>query len=189
MNSHALSCCLLPSLCVCVLVSSSYAIRLILDDICSWTTRLDTCILGPGLGKDPLMVRTVGEWLKRSKLSMKKKGDGDGEKTNGIVLDGDAIHVLTEHPELLVDQPSSAHASPAPAAHTSSSSSSSPTATLTAAASPFHESLLLTPNAMEFRRLWTKFHREQAPPEFNVPVEEYRELINQRTMRHTRHRV
>ena len=49
-------------------------------------------VVGPGLGKDPLMVRTVGSWLEHA---------ASREKPAPVVLDGDGIHVLLEHPHLV----------------------------------------------------------------------------------------
>lgn len=68
------------------------AVPLIVKEVSEWSDRLDVMVVGPGLGKDPLMVRTVGSWLEHA---------ASREKPAPVVLDGDGVHVLLEHPHLL----------------------------------------------------------------------------------------
>lgn len=65
---------------------------LIVKEVSEWSDRLDVMVVGPGLGKDPLMVRTVGSWLEHA---------ASRDKPAPVVLDGDGIHVLLEHPHLV----------------------------------------------------------------------------------------
>ena len=111
-------------------------------------------VVGPGLGKDELMVRTVGAWLGSQAQSAAaaelQQGSEEAAASRAVapvapvavapvVLDGDGIHVLQQHPEL-VGAPLMAH-------------------------------VVLTPNAMEFRRLWTSFVDDKPPP-FDLAVDE-----------------
>lgn len=105
------------------------------------------------------MIRTVADWMR----SVKKE-----EKLAGLVVDGDGIHAITENEDILKP-------------NATSTSSSSP-------ASHFHAHTILTPNAMEFRRLWMKFHSDEKPPEFNVPIEEHQDFVKQRQYNWSRHR-
>jgi len=127
---------------------------LIVDDIFAWTSRLDVLVLGCGLGKDELTTRTVAEWLKRN-AQQKEQGEKEKDKKKKnvpIVVDGDGIHVLLENPHLLQSRDSASSNHSALLASTSSD-------------------ILLTPNAMEFRRLWMKFIGEENVPDFNVDTE------------------
>jgi NAD(P)H-hydrate repair Nnr-like enzyme with NAD(P)H-hydrate dehydratase domain len=124
-----------------------------------WTARMDAMVVGPGLGQDDLIVRTTATWLRQLR-------DSEEERRQPVVIDGDGIHVLLQNPDLLVPAASSASASSASSA--------------VAASSSFARHLLLTPNAMEFRRLWTKFRSTEKPPEFNVPREEHEEFLKER---------
>jgi NAD(P)H-hydrate repair Nnr-like enzyme with NAD(P)H-hydrate dehydratase domain len=129
--------------------------RLIVQEMDEWTAKMNSIVIGPGLGKDPLIVETVGAFLRHVR-------DQSDEHPLPLVIDGDGIHVLIEHADLF--PPTSAPSSDA------SSSSAAP-------ASTFHSHILLTPNAMEFRRLWTKFLPDEKTPDFDVDVEGQKEFL------------
>jgi len=115
----------------------------IVESIDEWSAKLDVMVVGPGLGKDDLVARTVGRWIE----TLSHKSASTPAREGGVtplVLDGDGLHVFQHC-----------------AARRSHKSS-------------FDESLVLTPNAAEFRRLWEQFAGKDAPlpmPDFDVDTD------------------
>jgi len=70
----------------------------IADEIDEWTGKFGALVIGPGLGKDPLVVQSVGAWLEHA---AKRAAD----KPQTVVIDGDGIHVLLEHARLVKEYP------------------------------------------------------------------------------------
>ena len=119
---------------------------------------MDVMILGPGLGKDDLIMRTVASWLEKHAAGPKLDASSSSGSSSPppppcpVVLDGDALHMLTDYASASVTH------------------------------GAFSPRMILTPNAMEFRRLWTRFMRSGGgnggsggeappPPDFSVAID------------------
>jgi len=60
------------------------------DAVSRWFSRLDVLVVGPGLGRDPLVIRTVAEIIRRAR-----------EVNLPLVIDADGLYVVTQQPELV----------------------------------------------------------------------------------------
>ncbi|ODM98386.1 ATP-dependent (S)-NAD(P)H-hydrate dehydratase [Orchesella cincta] len=64
------------------------------DAIMEWVPRMHSFVIGPGLGRDPKILNTVGHLIERLK-----------EADRLFVLDADALFLITEKPELIKGYP------------------------------------------------------------------------------------
>lgn len=107
---------------------------------------MDSMVVGPGLGQDLLMVSSVAEWIRSVKRD-------SADHVLPLVIDGDGVHVLLQHRDLLAGDGDSS--------------------------GQFRHNVLITPNAMEFRRLWSTYISKDPAPDFNVPIEEHEQFLKE----------
>ena len=63
------------------------------SEVASWFTRLDCLVVGPGLGRDPLMLDVARAILLQAR-----------DASLPLVLDGDALLLVAKEPELVQGQ-------------------------------------------------------------------------------------
>jgi len=66
----------------------------VLADVGKWLERFDCIVIGPGLGRDPLLLECVAEVIKEAK-----------SKSIPLVIDGDGLFLITNQPELVIGYP------------------------------------------------------------------------------------
>lgn len=60
------------------------------DAICAWLYKFDVLVVGPGLGRDSLVLSTVERVLRAAR-----------EREIPLVIDADALHLITQSPEII----------------------------------------------------------------------------------------
>jgi len=115
----------LPSLPHQTTNSSAELIDSAVKKIVSGLPRFNSLVIGPGLSKEEIMIKTAVRVLQATNRHLP------------TVLDADGLHMLSQQPNLLIGR-----------THT-----------------------IVTPNAMEFRRLWEAVIPDQPPPPMNVEVD------------------
>jgi ATP-dependent NAD(P)H-hydrate dehydratase len=60
------------------------------DAVSQWFSRLDVLVVGPGLGRDPMVLQTVAEIIRRAR-----------EVNLPVVIDADGLYIITTQPDLV----------------------------------------------------------------------------------------
>lgn len=108
----------------------------IVSSVLQWLQRLECIIIGPGLGRDDMLINSTCIEI----LQSISKSPNSSDSPLPIIVDGDGINLFIQMKDY----------------HTKYKSSS----------------LIFTPNAMEFRRLWQTFISNTNAPDFDVAFEE-----------------
>lgn len=62
------------------------------DAVSQWFSRLDVLVVGPGLGRDPMVLQTAAEIIRRARMV-----------NLPVVIDADGLYIVTTQPELVRD--------------------------------------------------------------------------------------
>jgi len=109
------------------LLDKEDAVQLISD----WIPRMHSFVIGPGLGRNPMIFKTVVEIIKKLR-----------EQDKPVVLDADALFLINSNLELIRNYPK----------------------------------VILTPNSVEFSRLYTAVFGSEVKPAPSGSTEKVREL-------------